>query len=156
MSLRPLLLARTPSGKPDQLSAGDTRVWWVGVLGSRVARAADCRLASLPDHTTHAWLLEVSLGTRLVKGPCLFSSLSLHSGVPPPTCEVPQTAEMSGSERAAWRGEGDRGEEGVSAYDPSAWWPAPSLPRGLHGGLPGTQDGGCPPPKELGLHTKVP
>lgn len=91
VSLRPLLLAGTPSRKPDQLSAGDTRAWWVGVPGSQVARAADCRLASLPDHTTHAWLLEVSLGLlpRKVPAPRAPSSIFQEQMSPTSPIRVP-------------------------------------------------------------------
>ena len=155
MSLRPLLLARTPTGKPDQLSARDTRAWWVGVPGSRVARAADCRLASLPDHTTHARLLEVSLGTRLMKGPCLFGSVSLHFGCLPPTRKVLWSVEVPGSERAALQGEGDRGEEGSLHMT--------RLPGGQLLVFRGGPTAGCMEPRtvgahpeELALHTKVP
>lgn len=144
VSLRPLLLAGTPSGKPDQLSAGDTRAWWVGVPGSQVARAADCRLASLPDHTTHAWLLEVSLGTRLVKGPCLLSSLSLRSGVPPQPVKSP----------SLWRCQARRGQLGGGRVTVGRRGSLhmTRLPGGQLPVFPGGSTAGCLEPRTVGAH----
>lgn len=75
-----------------------------GVPGSQwPGRRLQVGPASQTTPPTPRLLERVSLGTRLVKEPFLSSSFPCVLRVPP-TCKVPWSVEVPGSERAAWQG----------------------------------------------------
>lgn len=144
VSLRPLLLAGTPSGKPDQLSAGDT----TGVVGQCPWEPSGqgCRLqVGQPPRPHHPHPAPGGFpGNQVGEGPFLFSSLSLHSGGTPPPVKSP----------GLWRCQARRGQPGRGRVTVGRRGSLhmTRLPGGQLPVFPGGSTAGCIEPRTVGAH----